>query len=417
MLCQFSFGNYKAFQNEAVLDFMAEPIKEHQKSLIIDSLDNEKFIPIVAIYGPNGGGKSTVLEALNFLRFYILQTIVLIKLQDDNEKYSSLINNFSKESSKDRYHKFAPECKNKPTYFDIMFRTGGIQFKYQLSLLQNKIVEENLYSQNIGDDFVSLIFERSEEECILGEYIDGIAVERVSNTMPLISHIAINYDIEIINKAIQWFLSIDSINYDNPKKEHYIRIPKSSAEKQKMFEMLYAMDIQIKDVRIEKDLDGNIKNIYTKHLLENGKVFEIPFAEESSGTRKLFSFLANCISCLDNGSLLIADELDAKLHPKLLQFIIELFTTPSSNKNGAQLLITSHDITTMTPKIFRRDEIWLCARNPLGASKLYSLISFRKENGLQPRNDEVYGKRYLEGHYGADPYIQKILDWSIENEP
>ncbi|NBI89093.1 ATP-binding protein [Lachnospiraceae bacterium] len=417
MLCQFSFGNYKAFKNEAVLDFIAEPIKEHKKSLIIDSIDNEKFIPIISIYGPNGGGKSTVLEALNFLRLYILQTIILVKLQDDNDKYGPLIANFSKESSRERYHKFEPECKNQPTHFDIMFRADGTQFKYQLSLLQNKIMEENLYSQTVGEESISLIFERSEKECILGEAVDDIAVERVSNTMPLISHIAINYDVELIDKAIHWFLNIDSINYDDPKKEHYIRIPKSNSEKQKMFEMLCAMDIQIKDIRIEKDLDGNIKNIYMKHLLENGKIYEIPFSEESSGTRKLFSFLANCISCLDKGSLIIADELDAKLHPKLLQFIIELFTNPDSNKKGAQLLITSHDIATMTPKVFRRDEIWLCARNPLGASKLYSLISFRKENGLQPRNDEVYGKRYLAGYYGADPYIQNVLDWSIENEP
>lgn len=103
--------------------------------------------------------------------------------------------------------------------------------------------------------------------------------------------------------------------------------------------------------------------------------------------------------------------MDAKLHPKLLQYIIEMFTGPKSNKHGAQLLLTSHDITTMTPEVYRRDEIWFCAKNPLNASKLYSLISIKKENGQPPRNDEHYGKQYLEGRYGADPYIRKILDW------
>ena len=132
----------------------------------------------------------------------------------------------------------------------------------------------------------------------------------------------------------------------------------------------------------------------------------------------MFSFLGECISCLEEGNLILADELDAKLHPKLLEYIIALFTNPKSNQNGAQLLLTSHDITTMNPSVFRRDEIWFCARNPMGASKLYSLISFRKENGQQPRNDEIYGKRYLEGRYGADPYIRKILSWEEgEDEP
>ena len=138
---------------------------------------------------------------------------------------------------------------------------------------------------------------------------------------------------------------------------------------------------------------------------------EIPFEEESSGTRKLFSCMARILDCLRDGTLLIADELDAKLHPKLLQYIIELFTDPKSNRKGAQLLFTSHDITTMTPEIFRRDEIWFCALDPQNASRLYSLISFKKENGKTPRNDESYSKQYLEGRYGADPYIRKILDW------
>lgn len=96
------------------------------------------------------------------------------------------------------------------------------------------------------------------------------------------------------------------------------------------------------------------------------------------------------------------DELDAKLHPVLLQKVIELFTDPSINTNGAQMLFTSHDITTMSSKVFRRDEIWFSAINGYNESVLYSLADFRKEHGKKPRNDETYGKQYLEGKYGAD---------------
>ena len=84
MLCQFSFKNYKIFKNEAFLDFMAEPIREHKESLLVDETDGERFIPVIAIYGPNAGGKSTVLDALNFLRRYVLQTVLLTRLQDRN---------------------------------------------------------------------------------------------------------------------------------------------------------------------------------------------------------------------------------------------------------------------------------------------------------------------------------------------
>lgn len=416
MLCQFSFKNYKAFKEEATLDMIAESISEYKESLIIDKGDNEKFLPVAVLYGPNGGGKSTILEALNFLRLYVLQTVIFMKLGNEREKYASVINQFSLDITEDKYFKFDPKCEDMPTSFDVMFRIDGIQYKYQLALRKNVIVEENLYLQNIGQQDVEVVFERSEEECILGDEIEDIAVERVNERMPLLSHIAINYDIEVIDKAVQWFLNIDSVNYDNPEKERKLLIPKKEENVRKMFAMLQEMDIPIEKIRLVKDIDGNITNIYTKHILSDGKTGEIPFEEESSGTRKLFSFLAGCISCLEDGNLIIADELDAKLHPKLLQYIIELFVNHSTNKNGAQLLFTSHDIVTMTPDLFRRDEIWFCARNPLGASKLYSLVSFRKENGFKPRNDEAYGKRYMEGHYGADPYIRRILEWGEDNE-
>lgn len=415
MLCQFSFSNFKSFKKEAFLDLYAESISDNIDSLIVDIRDKEKFLPVIAIYGPNGGGKSTVLEALGYLRAFILQTIIISHIYEKDSKIDLDIKKYS--SFKDKYHRFDPDYANKPMSFDIMFRSEGKQFRYQLSILHNEVVEENLYMQIVGEKDAQLLFERSTEECILGEELEGIAVERIKSSMPLLAHIAMNYDINSIDEVIAWFMDMKFVDFDNPKKDRQILIPHSERKQRLIFDMLQKMDIPIIDFRVEKDMDGNIENIYTKHRLENGQVYEILFEEESSGTRKLFSCLAEIIECLYEGNLMIADELDAKLHPKLLQYIIELFTNSESNKRGAQLLLTSHDITTMIPEVFRRDEIWFCARNQENASKLYSLISFRKENGQQPRKDEVYGKQYLEGRYGADPYIRKILDWGNDNEP
>lgn len=416
MLCQFVFKNYKSFKNEAFLDFMAETIKDNSDSLIIDKIDEEKILPVISIYGPNGGGKSTVLEALGYLRTFITQRIVASQMDSKNQKEeaSQLVNMLLRSDFKEKYHKFDLESKNMPTTFDILFRTKGKEYKYQLSILSNEIVEENLYVKIIGERDADILFERSESECVLSEKLHGIAIEKIKKTMPLLSHIAINYDIDDIDDAISWFMQMNFVDYDNPNKERQIILPKTQRMRRKMFDMLRKMDINIADFRIEKDLDGNIENVYTKHILENGESYEILFEEESSGTRKLFSCLAEFMDCLQDGCLMVADELDAKLHPKLLRYIIELFTNPKTNKQGAQLLLTSHDISTMIPEVYRRDEIWFCALNPRNASKLYSLIAFRKENGQPPRNDEVYGKRYLEGRYGADPYIRRILDWGTE---
>lgn len=95
MICQFTFENYKAFKNESTLDFSAERISEYESSLVVDVDNKEKAVPVIAIYGPNGGGKSTVLDALNYLRNMVLRVIVLTKLHDVEEKYQSVIHEWS----------------------------------------------------------------------------------------------------------------------------------------------------------------------------------------------------------------------------------------------------------------------------------------------------------------------------------
>lgn len=85
------------------------------------------------------------------------------------------------------------------------------------------------------------------------------------------------------------------------------------------------------------------------------------------------------------------------------------------NKNGAQLISTSHDLSTMNNGVFRRDEIWFVAKGKYQNSKLYSLVEFKNTKGESVRMDAKYDKQYLEGKYGADPYLKKIIDWSEVN--
>lgn len=410
MLGQFTFKNYKSFKDEAILDFIAEPINDLEH-LIIDVSDGEKFLPVIAIYGPNGGGKSTVLEAISFLSMQILSKVIALKvLEEENDEIDKLKRMFSN-SFKEKYYKFDEMCKDRPIEFDLLFRFESSQFRYQLGLLHNQIIEENLYMQVCTEKDAEIVFERDKEDCYLGEILNGVSVDKVKGSMPLLSHIAINYDIDIVDKIIKWFFGITYLDYDNPQLDKSIMIPEEKQDQKILLDMLKEMDINIVDFRVEEDSDGNITDIYTKHKLSEGEMIEIPFYDESSGTRKLFGVLPRIIRCLKQGNLMIADELDAKLHPKLIRYIIELFTNSESNKNGAQLLLTSHDMYTMSPQVLRRDEIWFCALNQDNASKLYPLVTFKKENGSRPRNDESYNKQYIEGRYGADPYLRKILDW------
>ena len=95
--------------------------------------------------------------------------------------------------------------------------------------------------------------------------------------------------------------------------------------------------------------------------------------------------------------------------------IIELFSDKEKNRCGAQLIFTSHDLSTMNNEVYRRDEIWFAAKGRSQKSKLYSLVEFKNDKGESVRKDAKYDKQYLEGKYGADPYLQKIIDWSSPN--
>jgi len=117
---------------------------------------------------------------------------------------------------------------------------------------------------------------------------------------------------------------------------------------------------------------------------------------------------------LQDGRLVIIDELDAKLHPKLLRYIIRLFKNPEINSRGAQLVFSSHDLTTMKNTVFRRDEIWFSALDKNHESKIYSLYDIRDENDRHVNSAAAYDKQYMEGRYGADPYLENLLgeEWS-----
>ena len=137
--------------------------------------------------------------------------------------------------------------------------------------------------------------------------------------------------------------------------------------------------------------------------------------DESSGTKKLFGLLPFIAKSLSVGTTLVIDELDAKIHPVLLKYIIMMFNDMKINQHGAQLIFTSHDLSTMNSEVFRRDEIWFVAKGNKENSKLYSLVEFKNDKGESVRKDAKFDKQYLEGKYGADPYLRKIIDWGKVN--
>jgi hypothetical protein len=187
-------------------------------------------------------------------------------------------------------------------------------------------------------------------------------------------------------------------------------------------------DIQIKDIKtdsVSMDLSGlgdkDLEELFKKKIggLKEEKtyfghtVFDgtnavdsefIDINDESAGTKKLFEYTGSILDTLDRGSPLFIDEFDSRLHPLIIEGIVKLFSSSETNPKHAQLVISCHAVNIMTNKLFRRDQIWFCEKDQYGATDLYSLVEYSEP----VRNDASFSKNYLQGKYGAVPYIGEI---------
>ena len=255
----------------------------------------------------------------------------------------------------------------------------------------------------------SKVFDRDSGEISLGTVLGTKNINtEVNAKMPLLSFLAINYSIPVIVEVIRWFEECIIRNYANPLAEQQILLSDDDVSNKQFITMMNDMGIGISGYRF----DNQSSEFYLQRTLHD-VLYELPFSSESDGTRKLFAALPVILMALREGHLVVVDELDAKLHPKLLRYVIWLFTNREINKNGAQLLFTSHDMSTMKNSIFRRDEIWFAALNEENSSIVYSLSELRKENNDPINNTAAYDKQYLEGRYGADPYLKNMLSWEV----
>lgn len=405
MLCQFTVKNYKSIRDEITLNMQASAISEHEDRIITAS-DGEKFLPVSALYGPNGGGKSNVLEAIHTLASKVLRPLCATSDKNDCT--------YNSKKFPVKPFAFLEQNKQSATEFEIFIRTKIAEYRYIIHVKEDLVIYESLDKINLDTGRRSCLFERTENgKAVLKGAIARIKIsEDISDTLPFLSYLGITYmKNEVISDVLGWFKNdIYFLNYGNPYQELKIAVASSDEVKRLVLDMIKEMDLDIVDFRVEEKDDDHLE-IYTKHVVD-GKSTELLLSEESSGTMKLFGLLPFIAKSLVVGSTLIIDELDAKIHPLLLKHVILLFNNQNINRKGAQLIFTSHDLSTMNSEVFRRDEIWFVAKGNGQNSKLYSLVEFKNDKGESVRKDAKYDKQYIEGKYGADPYLRRIIDWS-----
>jgi hypothetical protein len=397
MLCQFSFQNFKSYKYETTLDFQAADLPEFSETLIKEE-KAEDLLPVSVVYGPNGGGKSNLLSALT--------CVISLVVRPVNELKKNRQDIILQQTSEAVPFLFDQKSKNEPTEFRLFFRIARNEYCYYISIQKEEITCESLYRKAVTGKKTAMIFEREEENITLGASIHKKSINKsVNPKMPYLSFLGINYDLPVINEVMTWFEGCIIRSYSNPTAEYGMMLSNDESYKSQFIRALNDMDIDITDYRYDEDTH----QLFLKRNIGLSD-YELPFSNESDGTRKLIGALPVLLLALREGRLVIIDELDAKLHPKLLKYVISLFKNKEINQKGAQLLFTSHDMYTLKNSVFRRDEIWFAAENAAHESEIYSLYEIRGEDNQRIKNTAAYDKQYLEGRYGADPYLSNMLE-------
>lgn len=395
MLINFSVKNFLSIKEKVSFSMEATKYKSDflsENNVKISTID---LLKSAVIFGANASGKSNLILAMNAMRLMV---------EDTHEFKKNTILPFG----------FDTNFLKKPTTFEIKFLHEEIIYRYGFSIKDGVVQKEWLkYKKNIEKSRESEYFKRSFQKFEnFGDFkneADLIKKRNITREDKLYINVVSEFNGTIAKKVTEWF---GKFNAFSSLHSHLTNITyrkmKDEKQKQRIVELMQSADFGIADLQMKTNLGENgvedyLVNSY-HHIYEDKKFVgtkSIPLLDESDGTKKLFGLAGAIIEVLDNGEILVVDELSNSLHTKMIESIVKLFNSEKNTKN-AQLIFTSHDTNILTQKLFRRDQIWFTQKNIYGETDLYSLIDFGE------RKDALVEKKYLEGAYGSIPMVTEL---------
>jgi len=388
----------------------AAPIKEMKDS--VHGKEGHRILPVAVIFGANSSGKSNLVLALHSMVSMVRNSVKL---------------NPSDKLSQDPFMLDESSFKES-TSFEIQFIDNDTIFRYGFEYFTDRIEKEWLFRKIPGKKEHYLFLRENDDIGINKAYFkEGAGKEGATPSNRLFLSLVAQLNGSISQTVLSWFDSVEIIlgNTDTSYFEANTidMITRNEAWKEAAIGFLKSASLGFDDITVVDDDEKQLTNqspifsskgiggkrLMTRHNVynSNGDVSRTILFDkkdkESEGTKKLINLSGPLFSILSKGSVLIVDELDAKMHPMLTKKIINLFTSKKTNPNGAQLILTTQDTTLLDISILRRDEIWFTEKDRTDCSSLYALSEFREPDGAKVRNDRSFAKDYLNGRYGGIP--------------
>jgi uncharacterized protein len=430
MLIEFSVGNYRSFKETVTFSMVAAKVSAKDKKLDENNVFTvDKHLSLLksaGIYGANASGKSNLAKAMGFMRWFML----------NSSKETQVTEEIDVES-----FRLSTEMEEEPSFFEIVFLLNEKIHRYGFKTTKKEIISEWLFY--VPTTREAKLFERKGGKISSSRiFKGGNIVKTITRPNALFLSVASQFNVEVAERILTWLKNnfwVTSALKDSYSGYTYtMDCLKNGKYKEEILQIVKNLDLDIENLEIKEtqidnevlvafdDLPEEIRNLYSnktgiqvpvsQHMIsvgtahrkydEKANLIAIEFLDihrhESEGTRKLFAMSGLIVDTLKTGRVLLIDELDASLHPIITCAIITLFNSNVTNPNNAQLIFMTHDTNLLSNKIFRRDQIWFTEKDSYGATHLYSLAEYKV------RNDASFESDYIEGRYGAVPFIGSL---------
>jgi len=429
MLIEFRVANFRSFRDEQTLSLVASNRDSKLPDNTFQAGKDLKLLKAAAIYGANASGKSNLLKALAFMDQFVELSATRMNQGDKIEGVEPF--------------RLDPETKRKPSSFKIVFACDeDTRFEYGFSATQERVHDESLVAYT--SDKPARSFERqfnpltqTTHWSFKGELErEGDLLREKTRDNGLVLSQGAQLNVPLLSKVFRWFKEkFYTYDLSQPPFALWYETAQRLEEDRSFYERLMPLfrdaDLGIDGIRVEKkktslpkellDLLGDRgREVFGKeqpavlavHRVQEAtdEVFDFQ-QHESNGTQRFFALAGPWVGALDNGSVVVVDELECSMHPNLVRKLVEFFQSQRNNQKGAQLIFATQDATQMNLGLLRRDQLWIVEKDGKGASSCYSLYDFEKK----PRNTEALQKNYLAGRYGGVPTFGPLFE-NLESE-
>lgn len=418
MIESFSFGNFWSFKDIQTLNLTAAKIKSKHSLLdtnnIFPAQKDLSLLKSKAIYGANSSGKSNVIKAL----------VAFIRIVNDSVKDNKalrLIDTFQ----------LSTQTENEPTFFQLTFWVNKIKYRYGFEA-DNKVIKnewlfatpakrEQVLFIREGKLIIELNQKHFEEGLLYRKLFENSEEPIFTETSLFLTHLSATGFGKMAKQILNAISSITVISGlgHHGLYGHAGDAISDAVKKKFILDFLKKADTGIDDlstIEFSNEILAGQLDEDSKEELAKGKIVvssRVKYNEarqavgtskfsfghqESEGTRKMFELSPFIYKSLKEGTPLFIDEFDSRFHPLLTKRIVEIFNSKENKK--AQLVFTTHDTNLLSADLLRRDQIDFIEKDKFGASHLYTLVEIK---GI--RNDASFEKDYIQGKYGAIPFL------------